>query len=54
MQNGKELWISQIYFPMENLMERAHDVWTAQHGSGPPWTEAVRTRGHSGGLGGGA
>jgi hypothetical protein len=25
MQNGKELWISQIYFPMENLVD-----WAAQ------------------------
>jgi hypothetical protein len=22
MQNSKELWISRIYFPMENLMDR--------------------------------
>jgi hypothetical protein len=24
MQNGKELWISRIHFPMENLVDRVH------------------------------
>jgi hypothetical protein len=50
MQNGKELLISQIYFPMENLMDRVHDAWTRRHGSGPPWTEVAWTRGHGGAL----
>jgi hypothetical protein len=30
MQNGKELWISQIYFPMENLVDRVHNAWIGQ------------------------
>jgi hypothetical protein len=50
MQNGKELWISRIYFPIENPVDRVHGVWIGRHGSGPWWTEAVRTRGHSGAL----
>jgi hypothetical protein len=48
MQNGKELWNSRIYFPMENLMERVHGLWTGQRGSGPPWIEAAQTRGRGG------
>jgi hypothetical protein len=50
MQNGKELWISQIYFPMENLVDRVHNAWIGQHGLGPPWTEAARTKGRGGAL----
>jgi hypothetical protein len=41
MQNSKELWISQIYFPMENPMDRVHDAWTRQGSSGPPWIKAT-------------
>jgi hypothetical protein len=48
MQNGRELWIYRIYFPMENLVDRVHDMWTGWHGSGLPWTEAAWTRGHGG------
>jgi hypothetical protein len=44
MQNGKELWISQIYFSMENPMDRVHGAWIGRHGLGPPWTEAARWR----------
>jgi hypothetical protein len=43
MQNGKELWISRIYFPMVNPMDRVHDAWTRWHDSGP-------SRGCSGAL----
>jgi hypothetical protein len=50
MQNGQELWISHIYFTMENLMDRVHDVWTRQHGSAPPWTEVARTKGRGSAL----
>jgi hypothetical protein len=46
MQNGKELWISQIYFPMEHLMDQVHGAWTGRRGSGPPWTEVAQTKGH--------
>jgi hypothetical protein len=45
MQNGKELWISQIYFSTENPVDRVNDAWTGQHGSGPR-----RTRGRDGTL----
>jgi hypothetical protein len=45
MQNSKELWISQIYFPMENLMDRVHGAWTGRRDSGPAWT-----RGRGGAL----
>jgi hypothetical protein len=41
MKNDRELWISQIYFPMENSVDRVHGAWTERRGSGPPWTEAV-------------
>jgi hypothetical protein len=27
MQNCKELWISRIYFPMKNPMDRARATW---------------------------
>jgi hypothetical protein len=50
MQNGKELWISHIYFAMENLMDRVHGAWTERRSSGPPWIEAARTRGRSSAL----
>jgi hypothetical protein len=52
MQNGKELWISQIFFPMENLVDRFYGAWTGRRGSGPPWTEAARIEGHDSGGGG--
>jgi hypothetical protein len=41
MQNSKELWISQIYFPMENPMDRVRNAWTRQGSSGPPWIKAT-------------
>jgi hypothetical protein len=50
MQNGKELWISHIYFPMENLVDQMHGAWTRRRGSGPPWTEAAWPKGRSGAL----
>jgi hypothetical protein len=50
MQNGKELRISQIYFPMENPMDRVHVACSGLSGLGRPWTEAVRTRGRGGAL----
>jgi hypothetical protein len=50
MENGKEFWISQIYFPMENLMDRVHGAWTGRRGLGLPWTEAAWTRGQGGTL----
>jgi hypothetical protein len=50
MQNGKELWISQIYFLIKNLMDRVHDAWTGRRGLGRPWTEAARIRGCGGAL----
>jgi hypothetical protein len=28
MQNGKELWISRIYFPMKNPVDRVYGAWT--------------------------
>jgi hypothetical protein len=50
MQNGKELWISQIYFLMENLVDRVHGTWTGRCGSSLSWTEAAQTRGRGGAL----
>jgi hypothetical protein len=50
MQNGKELWISRIYFPMKNPVDRVYGAWTGRRGSGPPWTEAARTKGLGGAL----
>jgi hypothetical protein len=50
MQNGNELWISQIYFPMENPEDRVHGAWTRWRGLSPSWTEAARTRGRGGAL----
>jgi hypothetical protein len=32
MQNGRELWISWIYFPMENLVDRVHVAWIGWRG----------------------
>jgi hypothetical protein len=32
MQNAKELCISQIYFPMENLVDHVHGVARVQRG----------------------
>jgi hypothetical protein len=31
-------------------VDRVNGAWTRQHGSGPRWTEAARTIGHSGVL----
>jgi hypothetical protein len=50
MQNGRELWISHIYFPMENPVDRVHGAWIGWRDSGPPWTEVTRTKGHGGAL----
>jgi hypothetical protein len=50
MQNGKELWISRIYFPMENPVAQVHGAWTGWRDLSPSWTEAARTRGHGGAL----
>jgi hypothetical protein len=50
MQNGKELWISRICFPMKNPVDRVHGAWTRRCGSGPPWNETGQTKGHDGAL----
>jgi hypothetical protein len=50
MQNGKELWISLIYFAMKNPVDQVHSAWTGRRGSGPLWTEAAQTRPCSGAL----
>jgi hypothetical protein len=31
-------------------MDRVHGAWTGRRGSGPPWTEAARTRGCGGAM----
>jgi hypothetical protein len=31
-------------------VDRVHGAWTRRRGSGPPWSEAARTRGHGGAL----
>jgi hypothetical protein len=50
MQNGTKLWISQIYFLMKNPVDRVHGAWIMWRGSGPPSTEAARTKGRGGAL----
>jgi hypothetical protein len=42
MLNGRELWISQICFPMENPVDRVHGAWIGQRGRvhrGSRWHE---------------
>jgi hypothetical protein len=50
MQNGKELWISQIYFPKENPVDWVHGVWTGWRGSSPSWIDKAQTGGHNGAM----
>jgi hypothetical protein len=38
------------YFPMENLVDRVHGVWTGRRGLSPWWTKAAWTRGCGGAL----
>jgi hypothetical protein len=41
MQNGKKLWISWIYFPLENPMDRVHGAWIRSTTCGPGGTARV-------------
>jgi hypothetical protein len=50
LQSGKEFRL-EIYFSIGNIVvDWVHDAWTRSRGSGPPWIEAVQTRGLGGAL----